>query len=135
MFLLSPTLLGHNTAVGVHGSNTCIVGNSTQSVVAPGIGGINSVVAESTNFANNAVLNTGFASGYGLLIVRESTGGSSAVFRIDNQTITDVSLNALFTHTKDNAATYNVYFETDQFKVQNKVGDNKNIRVGFFGLN
>ena len=42
--------------------------------------------------------------------------------------------NASMTTTKDNAGTYNVYWETDQYKVQNNVGDNKNVKVGFYGV-
>ena len=41
---------------------------------------------------------------------------------------------ATFTVTKDNAATYNVYFESNVLKIQNKVGDNKNLRIGFYGI-
>ncbi len=66
--------------------------------------------------------------------LRESTGAVAAVFRLEGETIASVSANAAFTVTKDNASTYNVYWETDQYKVQNKVGDNKNLRVGLFGL-
>jgi len=47
-----------------------------------------------------------------------------------NETIASVSANAAFSVTEDTADHYNVYWDTDQ----NKVGDNKNIRVGFYGL-
>lgn len=96
--------------------------------------GVTNFVAEDADFDTDEVLSTGITSGYGLLVVRESVGGVCGVFRIENQTIVVASVNAAFTITKDNAATYNVYWETDQFKIQNKVGDNKSIKVGFYGI-
>lgn len=99
-------------------------------------GGIISQVAEGTSMGSGDVLSTGLGASYGLLIVRESNSSKkSGVFRIEYQTIDTVSANAIFTTTKDNAGTYNVYWETDQWKVQNNVGSSRNIRAGFVGTN
>ena len=96
-------------------------------------GGVSNRVIEDTDSDNTDVLSTGITSGYGMLIVSCTTDGISGIFRIENQTIVNVSSNALFTITKDNAATYNVYFDTGEYRVQNNVGDNKNITVAYFG--
>jgi len=66
---------------------------------------------------------------YGLIMVRESVGTEACLYMIAAGTIEKISSDATFTVTKDNAATYNTYFEDNVIKVQNKVGDNKNIRV------
>ena len=39
-----------------------------------------------------------------------------------------------FSGTKDTASKYNVYYETDQLKVQNKVGDNKSVVVRLLSM-
>lgn len=83
------------------------------------------------DFDTDEVLSTGQAGCYGLLIVAEKTGGITAVYRVDNQTLTAISAEATFSTTKDNAATYNVYWETDQFKIQNKVGNDKSVSYQF----
>ena len=93
-----------------------------------------STYAEDTDSDTDDVLETALGAAYGVLVVRESTGGVTGVFRLENQTIASISANAAFTVTEDNAGTYNVYWDTDHWEVQNKVGDNKNLRVGFFGL-
>jgi len=97
-------------------------------------GKVKSQVIEDIDSDTDEVISTGILASYGMLIVRESTGGVTGLFRLENQTIVDLGSNAAFTITEDNAGTYNVYWSVDQFKVQNKVGDNKNIRVGFFGV-
>jgi len=77
---------------------------------------------------------TGIASGIGILIVGVGTDTIAATYLIEGSTLTAISANVLFSTVKDNAATYNVYYETDQYKVQNKVGDNKVIKVKFIGV-
>ena len=87
-----------------------------------------------TDFDDTDVWSTGLLSGYGLLIVRESAGTEICQYLIAGATIEKISGDATFTVTKDNAATYNVYWETDQFKIQNKVGDNKNMKWVYWGM-
>lgn len=81
-----------------------------------------------TDSDTDDVLDTGIGADYGQLIVRESAGTEACIFLIAGQTIEKVSADATFTVTKDTVSSYNVYWETDQFKIQNKVGDNKNIK-------
>ena len=71
---------------------------------------------------------------YGLLIVSETAGTEACLFLIAGGNIEKISSDATFTVTKDNAATYNTYFESNVIKVQNKVGDNKGIYVGFYAI-
>jgi hypothetical protein len=56
------------------------------------------------------------------------------LYLIAGGTIEKIGADATFTVTKDNASTYNVYFETNVIKIQNKVGDNKVIRAGLFSI-
>ena len=75
-----------------------------------------------------------WAGGHGLLVACETTGNTVAMWRLEGTTLVTLSLNAAWTATKDNASTYNVYFETGSIKIQNKVGDNKIIKLGFYGM-
>jgi len=84
-----------------------------------------------TDSDTDDVLLTGVDTSYGVLLVVEKTGGITGFFRIDGSTVTSISADANFALVKDNAATYNVYYETDQYKIQNKVGDNKSIAYQF----
>jgi hypothetical protein len=135
-------------------ANTDILVNRTETAVGSGaqllmdlqVGGVSkarvdnkgqvfSNVAEDTDSDTDDVLVTTIANTvYGLLMVRESAGTEACMYLLAGGTIEKISADATFTVTKDNASTYNVYFETNVIKVQNKVGDNKNIRLGFYGL-
>jgi len=104
------------------------------SPVAMHKGGVSTQVIEDTDMDDNDVMDTGITSGYGLLIVSCTTDGTSGVFRIENQTIVDVSSNALYSVTKDTDTKINVYWDTDQFKVQMLIdAGNKNVSVAFYG--
>ncbi len=96
---------------------------------APGV-----VVGEDADSDTDDVLTTTWTGGYGILIVRESTGTEAEFYWCVNATLTAQTAEATFTTTKDNASTYNTYFEGGVLKVQNKVGDNKNIKVVFVGI-
>lgn len=72
---------------------------------------------------------------YGMLLVKISTDGVLGIFRIeDTATPVVISANALFSVTKDNALTYNVYYNAGTYKIQNKVGDDKNMSWGLIEL-
>jgi hypothetical protein len=75
-----------------------------------------------------------WAGGYGMVIAASVTDGKSAIWRLAGTTLSAVSVDVAFTATKDAAATYNIYFEGGAIKFQNKVGDNKAIKLGFFGI-
>jgi hypothetical protein len=98
-------------------------------------GRVKATIASDTDSDTDDVLTTTIAdTDYGLVIVRESTGTEACVFLIAGGTIEKIGTDATFTVTKDNASTYNVYFEDNVIKVQNKVGDNKNIAVGLYAI-
>jgi len=75
------------------------------------------------------VLGTSISSGTGLMLVSVTTDDDAALYRVEGSTLTAISANSNFSTTKDTGSKYNVYYETDQYKVQNKVGDNKDIKV------
>jgi len=98
-------------------------------------GSVGSNDIEDTDSDNTDVLVTTIAdTEYGMLIVRETAGTEACIYLIAGGTIEKISTDATFTVTKDNGSTYNVYFEGNVVKVQNLVGNDKNIRVGLFNL-
>jgi len=97
-------------------------------------GKITSHVIANGDSDTNEIDSYTFSGGYGLVIAACSTDSATAVWRLEATTLTAISVNAAFTATKDNAATYNVYFESGALKLQNKVGDNKVVYVGFYGI-
>lgn len=71
----------------------------------------------------------------GMVVVNESVGGNVAVFFIQAGVIAAGIFDILvYSTTKDTAGLYNVYFETNVLKVQNKVGNNKSIKIAFYGV-
>lgn len=91
--------------------------------------------ASDSDFDNTEVLVTTIAdTEYGLLIIKETTGTEACIYLISAGAIEKISSDATFTVTKDNAGTYNVYFEDNVIKVQNNVGDNKSVQIAIYGL-
>jgi hypothetical protein len=102
-------------------------------------GKIISAIASDEDLDTDEILESSIGASYGLLIVRELTSEISAVYRVEGEDLILVSANALFSLVKDNAGTYNVYFDGEsggcqEFVVQNRVGDNKDIKIGFHGV-
>jgi hypothetical protein len=101
---------------------------------------IDTVGAMTGQMINNADSDTDevdsvtWAGGYGMVIAASVTDSKTAVWRLEGTTLVAISVNAAFTATKDNASTYNVYFEGGAIKLQNKVGDNKAVKLGFYGI-
>jgi hypothetical protein len=91
-------------------------------------------VSEDADFDSGEVLSTGIASGYGLIFVTEETTGECAIFKISNVTIASISASGNWTTTKDTGSKLNVYWETDQVKVQNKIANNLRTTVGIFAV-
>jgi len=87
-----------------------------------------------TDSDTDDVLSTGVSGYHGLVLVRSITDNTSAIYRVSNVTVSDVSLDGDHTSTKDTGSKYNFYYDTDQFKLQNKVGDNKSVSVAFWVL-
>lgn len=96
-------------------------------------GEILSQCAEDTDFDSGNVLLTGISAGYGMLICGEYTAGKTAIYRVEHHTLIVMSAHADFSTVKNTAGKYNVYWETDQFRVQNNFGNDKKMRVGFTG--
>lgn len=90
-------------------------------------------IASDSDFDNNSVLDTTILSGYGLLVVSESVDGVTGLFRIENESVIDIGSNSIFSTTENTAGKYNVYFKISTFKVQNKVGNDKDVKVVFYG--
>jgi hypothetical protein len=97
-------------------------------------GAIKSVYVSDTDSDTDDVLSTGITTKFGLVLIKETTANKFCLFRIkgDNSIPIIIDGDAEFTVTKDNASTYNFYYETDQFKLQNNVGDNKALYVGLY---
>lgn len=86
------------------------------------------------DFDNTDVISTGIVASYGMLAVKETVTGRGGLFRLENQTITTIEADSSFSLTKD-AAFINLYWETDQFKIQNNSGvSNYNLTVGLFAV-
>lgn len=102
------------------------------SLISNGVEGMRVQAGRDDDLDNTDVYVTGLTSGYGTFQV--TCDGNFAEFYLENTTITKAYGNALFTITKDNAATYNVYWDTTEFKIQNLVGDNKVMVWSYRGL-
>jgi hypothetical protein len=120
--------------VNINGTAGYIPVMASTSAVGTFNGFTGTQVGADPDFDTDEVLVTTWAGAYGLLIVQESTGNEAEFYWVANTTLTPSSAEATFTTTKDNASTYNTYFEGGVLKVQNKVGDNKNLRVAFIGI-
>lgn len=95
---------------------------------------ITTVYVSDVDSDTDDVLSTGITTKFGLVLIKETVDKKFCLFRIkgDNSIPIIVDGDAEFAAVKDNPATYNFYYETDQFKLQNKVGDNKALYVGLY---
>ena len=125
------TIIGYN-AIGA-GDNTVRLGNTSVTDVSSSGNYISQRIVNADSDTDE-IDSVTWAGGAGLIIAYAVTDGKSAVWRLEGTTLVAVSVDVAFTATKDNAATYNVYFEGGALKLQNKVGDNKALRLGFFGI-
>jgi hypothetical protein len=125
------TVIGYG-ATGI-GSNTVRLGNTSVTDVSTSGNYISQRISNADSDTDE-VDSVTWAGGAGLIIAYAVTDGKSAIWRLAGTTLSAVSVDVAFTATKDNAATYNVYFEGGAIKLQNKVGDNKVVRLGFFGI-
>jgi len=136
---------GQGTGTGVGGDagfKTALAGSTGSTVNAYGPtaklsgtdGGFRTQLLNNLDSDTDEVDITAFASGGGMLILYNVTDGTTGIWRVDGTALVTISLNAGITAVKDNASTINVYFEGGFVKVQNKVGDNKVLRLGFMGV-
>ena len=89
-----------------------------------------------SDFDTDDVLATTIAdTDFGLLLVKETTANTGALYLLSGTAIELISGNTLvWTSTKNTASKYNVYIEDNVVKVQNKVGDNKDITIGIYKI-
>lgn len=99
------------------------------------VGNIGGPVIPNTVFDLDAVVTTNLDDTFcGLLIIGVTTDSAVGVWRIENGGGAVVSMNALFSNTKDTAGKYNCYYEGGYLKIQNKVGNAKLLKVSSYGL-
>jgi hypothetical protein len=96
--------------------------------------GITSTMINNADSGTDEIDSVTFAGGYGIIIACSTTDGTSAVWKLKGTTFEAIEVDADWTATKDGAATYNVYIETGAIKLQNKVGDDKAVKLGYFGI-
>jgi hypothetical protein len=90
--------------------------------------------AEAVSVANGATLNLGTAP-RGFLYIEAVTENAGAIYRLNGgaNTVSEVNdVGTLFTVTKDNASTVNIYFLTDHYELQNNRAT-QNFRVLLIG--
>jgi len=92
------------------------------------------ISAADTDFDTDDVLSTGIGAGYGILMVAESVDAVASAWLVQDESLLAMMVHGSFSGTKDTASKYNVYYETDQFKVQNKVGNNKSVVVRMLSM-
>jgi len=95
---------------------------------------LTTIYVSDTDSDTNDVLSTGITAKFALVLIKETSGNKFCIFRIkgDNSAPVIIDGDAEFTVTKDTASSYNFYYESDQYKLQNKVGDNKALYVGLY---
>jgi hypothetical protein len=142
----STTQRSNSAAIGygalVDASNTMVLGNTAVTDINGGtskqanFNGAQfiSTMINNTDSDTDEVDSYTFAGGYGIVIACSTTDGTSAVWKLKGTTFEAIEVDADWTAVKDNAGTYNVYFDTGAIKLQNKVGDDKAVKLGFFGI-
>ena len=125
------TVIGYD-AIGA-GSNTVRLGNTSVTDIQTSGGFISQRIVNADSDTDEIDSLT-WDGGYGLIIAASITDGTSAVWKLKGTTLEAVEVDEDWTAVKDNASTYNVYFETGAIKLQNKVGDDKSVKLGFFGI-
>ena len=115
------------------GTGTGWAGNGMPTMTSSQVEAQRWIVKVDTDSDLNDILLTGVSGFHGIALVTSLTDNVSAIYHIDNVTITGViSANALFSNTPGNAGTYNFYYNVDQFKLENKVGNDKSVQVIFW---
>jgi hypothetical protein len=121
------------------------VGSGNKNLINAQVGSVSKAQIQNTGAFSSTLINNAdsdtdeidsvtWAGGFGMLIACSVTDSTSAVWRLKGTTFIAVSVDGDWTSTKDTAASYNVYFESGAIKLQNKVGDNKNVKLGFYGM-
>jgi len=83
------------------------------------------------SIANDAVVDTGENEPTGVLTVINETDDEIAIWAVEGNTLIAIQVNTNFSDTLTTASKINVAFDTDQYKVENKLGSNKIVRFHF----
>jgi hypothetical protein len=103
--------------------------------LAATLGNVAGPAIPNTAFALDQVVVTPIDSTFmGIVVIGVVEDSACGIWRAENGGGAAVSAHALFANAKDNAATYNAYFEDGYLKVQNKVGNGKTLKISVFGL-
>ena len=103
--------------------------------LAATLGNVAGPVIPNTAFELDDVVTTTLADNFmGIVVIGIVEDSACGIWRVENGGGATISANALYTNVKDNAATYNAYFEDNYLKVQNKVGNGKTLKISVFGL-
>jgi hypothetical protein len=129
---VTETALGDGTT-GANRLITAQVG-SVEKAAIDNKGAITSTMINNADSDTDEIDSVTWAGGYGMVIAASTTDGTSAIWKLEGTTFTAISVDVDWTAVKDNASTYNVYIETGAIKLQNKVGDDKAVKLGFFGI-
>jgi hypothetical protein len=97
-------------------------------------GAFNSTMINNADSDTDEVDSVTWAGGYGMVIAASTTDGTSAIWKLKGTTFEAIEVDADWTAVKDNAGTYNVYFDSGAIKLQNKVGNDKAVKLGYFGI-
>lgn len=139
-----PSGTAANTDLLINRTETAI-GSGTQRLLSAQVGSVEKAAIDNKGAITSTMINNAdsdtdeidsvvFAGGYGMVIAASVTDGTSAVWKLKGTVFEAIEVDADWTATKDNASSYNVYIESGSIKLQNKVGDNKSCRLGFFGI-
>lgn len=133
-----------NTDLLINRTETA-VGSGTQRLMSAQVGSVEKAAIDNKGAITSTMINNTdsdtdeidsvvFAGGYGMVIAASVTDGTSAVWKLKGTVFEAIEVDADWTATKDNASSYNVYIESGSIKLQNKVGNNKNVKLGYFGI-
>jgi hypothetical protein len=83
---------------------------------------------------NDTVITPLTTTHMGILMVGVSEDNAVAFFAVENGSLSVVYANSLFTTNPSKPNKYYCFFDGGFFKVTNKVGDSKTIKISLFGL-
>jgi hypothetical protein len=90
-----------------------------------------------TSVANNGTLNTNITTGAtqcGIVIVKDTTNSRCAVYRLENTTLTAISVDTTyFSTTATTASKVNTYNSSGQLQIENKLGSAANLTAAYYG--
>ena len=89
--------------------------------------------AATASMDTDDILETGLSGG-GQLVVSESTTKITGLFRLDHDVVVDLGSHQNFSESDSVSGRLCVYYDTDQVKVKNLLGDGLSVTVGWLGV-